>query len=147
MPTAILDTSVYIDHWEGRLAEAAWAHVQRAFVIRHSSVVLSELRRGARTRQAQQLVDALFKLAHVQWAPSASDWWKAGHLIRKIGDARHWDRRKRQEFQNDTLIALSARRYGATVITANRTDFELLARELRLPVLYVQNSASVAMPF
>ena len=88
MPAAILDASVYIDYWEGRLSEAAWAQVQRTFIIRHSSVVLSELRRGARTRQAQRLVDALFKLARVQWAPSASDWWKAGRLIRKIGDAR-----------------------------------------------------------
>ena len=31
---------------------------QRAFVIRHPSVVLSELRRGARTERAQELADA-----------------------------------------------------------------------------------------
>jgi predicted nucleic acid-binding protein len=33
---------------------------------------------------------------------------------------------KRREFQNDALIALTARGRGATVVTANRVDFALL---------------------
>jgi predicted nucleic acid-binding protein len=41
---------------------------------------------------------------------------------------------KRREFQNDVLIALTARRYGATVVTANRGDFALLAAETRIAV-------------
>jgi predicted nucleic acid-binding protein len=45
------------------------------------------------------------------------------------------DRNKRREFQNDALIALTARRYGATVVTANLSDFDLLARALRIHVL------------
>ena len=130
MHAAILDASVYIDHWSGARSESALANVQRAFIIRHSSVVLSELRWGARTAQAQRQVDALFKLAHVQWAPTSADWWDAGRLIRKIGDAYDWDRTRRMRFQNDTLIALTARRQGATVVTLNRDDFELLAQEV-----------------
>jgi len=62
-------------------------------------------------------------------------WWEAGRLIRTIGHARRWDRRKWQEFQNDALIALTARRHGATVVTVNRADFDLLVRELRISVL------------
>lgn len=58
-------------------------------------------------------------------------------IIQKIGDAQKWDRRKRQEFQNDALIAFSARRFGATIITSNQTDFELLAKELRVRILLV----------
>jgi len=131
---AILDTNVYIDHWEKGLHESELAVIRRVYVVRHCSVVLSELRRGARTRAARRLVDSLFRLAAVQWEPEAADWWEAGRLIRKIGDANGWEIAKRRDFQNDALIALTARRHGATVVTANRRDFELLAEELKIKV-------------
>jgi predicted nucleic acid-binding protein len=134
---AILDTSVYIDHWERGLHADALADVRRAFIVRHSSVVLSELRRGAHTAKAQRVVMALHRLARAHWEPTAEDWWEAGAVVRKIGNTRTWDRHKRQEFQNDTLIGLTARRHGATVVTANREDFQLLARELRISILPV----------
>jgi predicted nucleic acid-binding protein len=56
------------------------------------------------------------------------DWWKAGRVVRTIGARRRWDAAKRHEFQNDALIALTGRRHGATVVTANRQDFALLAK-------------------
>jgi len=131
---AILDTTVYIGHWERGLYEEALAAVRKAYVIRHSAVVLSELRRGARTRDAQRLVDALYRLARIRWEPTADDWWEAGRVIRKVGDAQSWDKNKRRDFQNDALIALTARRHGATVVTANRADFELLSGEVGVSV-------------
>ena len=137
MPWALLDTTVYIGHWERGLYVETLAAVRRAFVVRHSSVVLSELRRGARTREARRLVDSLHRLARVQWAPSTADWWEAGRLIRDIGDDQGWERSKRRDFQNDALIGLTARHHGATVVTANHRDFELLARTLRFPILSV----------
>jgi predicted nucleic acid-binding protein len=133
-----LDTSVYIGHWEQRLYEEALAAIRKAYVVRHSAVVLSELRRGARTQDAQRLVDALSRLARIQWEPTAGDWWEAGRLIREIGDAQGWDTNKRRDFQNDALIALTARRHGATVVTANRTDFDLLSRQVGVAVLPVR---------
>ena len=135
MRWAILDTTVYIDHWERGLYEERLAALRKAYVIRHSVVVLSELRRGARTRAAQRLVEALYRLAAVRWEPTVEDWWEAGRLIRTIGDAQGWDTNKRRDFQNDALIALTARRHGATLITANRSDFELLSKEVAVPVL------------
>lgn len=135
MPWAILDTNVYIGHWERGLYEEALADVQKAFVIRHSAVVLSELGRGARTPLARRSVEALRRLARVLWGPTAEDWWEAGRLIQKIGDAQRWDRSKRRDFQNDALIALTARHHGATVVTADRSDFALLASEIRVSVL------------
>ncbi len=135
MAWAILDTSVYIDHWERGLHERALDEVRRAFIIRHSSIVLSELRRGARTKEAQRLVTALFRRAGIHWAPTHEDWWEAGRLIRKVGDESGWDARKRQAFQNDALIALTARRHGATVVTTNHEDFQRLAREVRVSIL------------
>jgi predicted nucleic acid-binding protein len=111
--------------------------VRKAFVIRHSAVVLSKLRRGARTRDAESTVARLHELAPTIWGPGADDWWEAGRLIRTLGDAHDWDRNKRRAFQNDALIALTARAHGATVVTANRADFELLGRALRVPILVV----------
>src|SRR5205807_4015080 len=111
--------------------------VRAKFIVRQSAVVLSELRRGARTSQSRRVVEQLRRLTKTQWTPATADWWKAGVVIQQIGDVQNWDRRKRQEFQNDTLIALSARRYGATIITANRADFELLGKELRVRILLV----------
>lgn len=137
MPWAILDTNVYIGHWERGLYDETLARVRQAFIVRHSSVVLSELRRGARTKAAQTVVANLMERATVVWAPQSSDWWEAGKLILELGDARDWDRSKRRDFQNDVLIALTARRHGATVVTANRAEFELLSRETGVPVLPV----------
>ena len=58
--------------------------------------------------------------------------------MRNIGDRQGWDINKRRDFQNDALIALTARRHGATVVTANYSDFELLRTELRISVLPAQ---------
>jgi predicted nucleic acid-binding protein len=137
MRCAIVDTSVYINDWERGAHQEALARVVRAFVIRHSSVVLSELRRGARSDDARRLVGSLFKLARVCWAPLPSDWWEAGQLIQRIGDAHDWDARRRRDFQNDALIAFTARRYGATVVTSDHADFDLLARHLGVRVVAV----------
>jgi predicted nucleic acid-binding protein len=132
---AIIDTSVYIGHWERGLYQEVLGDLRKAFVVRHSAVVLSELRRGARTREAERAVNGLHKLARHVWEPTAPDWWEAGRLIRTVGDAHRWDTSKRRDFQNDALIALTARRHGATVVTANRADFEILGSRLRVPVL------------
>jgi predicted nucleic acid-binding protein len=132
MRWAVLDTNVYIGHWENGLYQAELETIRRSYIVRHCSVVLSELRRGARTRTAHRLVESLHRLATLQWEPTVADWWEAGRLIRKIGDAHDWETNKRRDFQNDALIALTARRQGATVVTANRVDFELLAEETRV---------------
>ena len=135
MHWAILDTNVYIGHWEQGLYEKTLEIVRRAYIVRHSAVVLSELRRGARSREAERLVSTLFRVARGYWEPTAGDWWEAGRLVRKIGDAHGWGRHKRREFQNDALIALTARCHGAAVVTDNLSDFDLLAREVRIHVL------------
>ena len=136
MAWAIIDTSIYIGHWERHLYEAVLEMVEKTFVVRHSAVVLSELRRGAKSVAARRLVEALRAQARIQWEPNAADWWEAGGVIAKVGDAQRWERAKRREFQNDVLVALTARRHGAAVVTANRRDFQLLSAELRIPVVF-----------
>ena len=82
-------------------------------------------------------MERLHDQAREAWAPTARHWWEAGRVVRTIGDAHDWDRTKRRDFQNDALIALTARAHGATVITANREDFGLLARAVDVSVLVV----------
>jgi|SRR5450432_1917746 predicted nucleic acid-binding protein len=137
MRAAILDTSVYIDFWERELRAEELATIHAAFVVRFSAVVLSELRRGARHQQARRTVEGLFRHAAEIWEPAAADWWEAGKLVREIGDAQTWDTNKRREFQNDVLIALTARGRGALLVTSNRTDFEKLERRVGLRVQYL----------
>ncbi len=135
MHWAILDTDVYIGHWEAGRHDALLSEVRQGFLVRHSAVVLSELRRGARTPAARRRIEGLYRLARTVWEPTSADWWEAGRLVRAIGDRQGWEVGKRREFQNDALIALTARRYGATVVTTNRTDFALLASRLHVAVL------------
>ena len=137
MRWAILDTSVYIDHWERGLHDDVLNDVRKAFIVRQSAVVLSELRRGARTPEARRLIEALFRMDKSPWAPTAADWWEAGLKIRTLGDAQRWDLNRRRAFQNDVLIALTARHHGASVVTANKNDFELLGKELGISILTV----------
>jgi predicted nucleic acid-binding protein len=134
-PLAILDTNVYIGHWERELYGNTLASVRASFIVRQSSVVLSELRRGARAREAIRAVEGLWRQAVTAWAPTADDWWAAGKLVQTIGAEEGWDRAKRRAFQNDMLIALTARRHGATVVTADVSDFALLQRRLHLKIL------------
>ena len=134
MAWAILDSNIYIGHWEHGWYQEELSNIRSAFVVRYSAIVLSELCRGARSPAARQVVATLHRIAKVRWSPTEEDWWEAGRLIQKIGNACHWESHKRQEFQNDALIALTARRYGATVVTANRTDFALLEQEVGISV-------------
>jgi predicted nucleic acid-binding protein len=129
---AIIDTNVYIDYWQGSISDRVLADRRKQYVVRQSAVVLSELWRGARGRKAQRLVNELRNLATIVWEPAEADWWTAGELIRTIGDAQEWEPGKRREFQNDALIALTAKRHGAVVITTNTDDFRLLATKIEL---------------
>ena len=137
MRFALLDTNVYIDFWEGGLHAETVEAVHRGFVVRHAAVVLSELRRGARTQQARRTVESLYRLSTEVWEPNTEDWWQAGKLVRDVGDQQGWEVHKRREFQNDALLALTARRRGAVLITSNRIDFELLGSRVGVRVKYL----------
>jgi predicted nucleic acid-binding protein len=134
---ALLDTNVYIDFWERRLHAETLARIHAAFVVRHAAVVLSELRRGARSQQARRTVESLFKHAPEIWEPSVRDWWKAGKLVRDVVDEQIWDTNKRREFQNDVLLALTARGKGALLVTSNRADFHKIERRIGVRVQYL----------
>ena len=129
-------TSIDAGHWEHDLYGDDLRAVQGAFILRHCAVVLSELRRGL-PRSLREQKEPILRVALPRDSRHslAADWWTAGRLVRKLGDARRWDRSKRRDFHNDALIAPTGRRHGATVVTANRGDFAPLAAASRISVL------------
>lgn len=102
-----------------------------------AAVVLAELRAGALTRTADRLVDDMARWASTVGrlvAPTAADWDRAARALRAIGTAAPALRSKAPRLWNDALIAATARRLGALVITHNAPDFELIARHMPVDV-------------
>lgn len=119
----IFDTSVFIDHLR---ANKYINHFQNITgLIRNSAVVLSELLRGA-TKEAE--ADFVLTLAknHPVLTPTEKNWMESGEILSKINEDKGFSPEKLRDLHFDVLIALTARNYGATVITSNKTDFELI---------------------
>ena len=117
---AVLDTSIYIDNLRSGRFEEEILGLQ--FVIRCSAVVLAELSRGARSRQMKTFVDDLAKNLRVI-IPNEREWLESGLIVNRIATSTGYDVHKTREIHFDVLIALTARRIGATVITCNEADF------------------------
>lgn len=119
----IFDTSIFIDHLR---INKFTNHLQDITgLIRNSSVVLSELLRGA-TKQEE--INFVAKLArnHPMLTPTDKNWIESGEILSRINRDKGFSPEKLRDLHFDVLIALTARNYGATVITSNKTDFELI---------------------
>ena len=120
----IFDTSVLIDHLRtGR-------HQQRIDsargVIRNSSVVLAELWRGATRVQERKFIEALARNRPIL-TPTESNWLDSGQILGKISVQKGFSSEKLRDLHFDVLIALTARSYGARLVTSNRADFEMIS--------------------
>ncbi len=94
-------------------------------LVRCSAVVLAELWRGATTQAEQALLRAVERSFPI-FSPTEKDWLESGRMLAKIQRERGFEPRKLRDLHFDVLIALTARRHGATLITSNRGDFELI---------------------
>ncbi len=122
---AILDTSVYIDNLRsGRFKNEI---LDLKFVVRCSAVVLAELSRGARSGPMKRFVDDLARNLRVI-APDEREWVESGGVVNRLVAARGYDIHKAREVHFDVLIALTARRIGAYLITCNAGDFTAIRR-------------------
>lgn len=137
MRAAVLDASAYLFHWRVGIRPDVLRRLRRAFRVRQSSLVLAELRRQARSVEARRLVDQLHRSAPDAWAPTPADWWNAGGLVQQLGDLRQWTRDERATFQSDALLALTARRHRAVIVTTRRDIFGLLRSAVGIDVLYL----------
>jgi predicted nucleic acid-binding protein len=138
MPTGkwlVFDTGVYIAAIRGGLEGPTYQILQQSLPRTYlASVVSAELRAGATTETARRAVQDFTRSASRVGrvvTPSASAWDRAGDLLGHIRRRELHLRDKVQRLWNDVLIALSARQIGATVVTENARDFDLLRRYLR----------------
>jgi len=125
--SAVIDTSVYVETLRsGRFRDALLA---LPFLVRVSAVVVAELARGARSRQATRFVESLSR-GFPPVAPTDQDWLRSGRLVRMLADRHGYEINKVREIHFDVLIALTARRLGATLITCNAGDFQAIREVL-----------------
>lgn len=130
----IVDTNLYVT----AETDPLFRHDLRAFLARAagrvlvSSVVVHELLVGATTPAAR---DAVLRdvVAPFQRRLRVVDttlhvWREAALIIERLrAHGGYADKLGAANFRHDVLIAASCRRVGATLITANRRDFALIA--------------------
>ncbi|MBI2997819.1 MAG: PIN domain-containing protein [Deltaproteobacteria bacterium] len=117
---AIIDTSVYIDNPRSRRFEKELLDLK--FVVRCSAVVLAELWRGARSREMVSFVDSLSRNLRMI-APNEREWMDSGKIVGRLARAKGYDIHKTREIHFDVLIAMTASRIGAYLITSDADDF------------------------
>lgn len=130
----VFDTNVYVTALREGLGGATVRRLEdaspRTFL---ASVVSAELRAGALDaagrRAVIELVHRFERLGRVV-VPTAASWNDAGDVLARIARRDPGFRTRLRGLWNDALIALSARQVGATLVTANLDDFELLRRHV-----------------
>jgi predicted nucleic acid-binding protein len=105
-----------------------------------SAVVLQELAAGARDRGRLRELDQLrraYEHDRMLVVPNGEDWWFAGKVLNALLRGARSHRRGRtpaiskeeqQRLVRDVLIARSAKRVNATVVTYNTRDFAKIHR-------------------
>ena len=128
----LYDTSVYIDALRRQDTSKLLARGSTSEVLSLSAVVLEELYAGADESTAKLLskLQRDFDGAKRLLVPELSDWATTGRLIARIGEKCGYERIGRSRLTNDALIATSASRTGAVVLTINARDFGLIAEFL-----------------
>ena len=119
----IFDTSIFIDHL--RTNKYADRFQNLSGLIRNSSVVLSELARGAANESELDFVWTLAK-NHPILTPTERNWLESGSVLYGMHEDKGFSAVKLRDLHFDVLIALTGRNHGATVITSDKGDFELI---------------------
>jgi predicted nucleic acid-binding protein len=131
----VFDTGVYIAAIRGGLFSPGFWMLQEKLPRTYlASVVSAELLAGATNQVARKAVLDFLRWAHRVRrvvAPDAGAWERAGEILGEIRRGEPQLRSKIPTLWNDLLIALCARQVGATAVTQNARDFELLRRYLR----------------
>ena len=130
---ALLDTSVYIENF--RTGRFTLVLLRAPWIIHCSAVVLHELRRGARTPLELRFVEELAKKVRTL-TPTERHWLESAEVLSRMGEKKGYDANKLKDLAFDTLIALSARDCGATLITCNREDFAEIGRHVPFKVIF-----------
>jgi predicted nucleic acid-binding protein len=130
-----LDANLYIRAFRDSAANAELRLFHTAFAPFEylSAVVVQELRAGARrSAAAEQLERSLcapFERSGRILAPTYAAWKRSGAVLAALAEREGLDvARVPKGFANDVLLAVTCREAGVTLVTANRRDFERIAR-------------------
>ena len=129
----LLDTNVYL--WAFRSEQKRAQFRQTFFPLLPAtflaSVVAYELYVNAQDRRTRSLIQEFIRPMERTGrvvSPTFDDWIEASAIVTGIENRdRSW-RSKLPALLNDILIALSALRIGATLLTYNKDDFRLIHR-------------------
>ncbi|HBA39095.1 MAG TPA: hypothetical protein DCZ05_04960 [Deltaproteobacteria bacterium] len=129
----LLDTNVYVGAFRSEQKKAQFR--QTFFPLlpatHLSSVVAYELyvnAQDSRSRSlAQEFIRPMERSGRVI-APTFDDWVEASDIVAAVEQKDRGWRSKLPALLNDILIALCARRIGATLLTYNKNDFQLIQR-------------------
>jgi predicted nucleic acid-binding protein len=130
MRAAVLDSSIYISGLrrgdDAVLALRRWSVDTPLWL---SAVVLEELYAGSsgRVRQSLERMEREFDRMKRILVPNLGDWTETGRVLSRLAAKYGYEKIGQGRLANDALIAMSAARLGATVITANKRDFAKLA--------------------
>jgi predicted nucleic acid-binding protein len=69
---------------------------------------------------------------HPLLVPTTRNWLQSGEILSKLRIKRGFAAGKLRDLHFDVLIALTARSFGARLITSNRADFEAIAEYVSL---------------
>jgi predicted nucleic acid-binding protein len=129
----IFDTSVLVD--EARTGRHRKRFESVEGLVRTSTVVLAELWHGVIGPAEYKFLRSLAR-NHPILTPTQKNWLESGEILARIRADHGFAPHKLRALQFDVLIALTARSYGARLITTNRVDFELINRyrEIKLQV-------------
>ena len=130
MRGALLDSSVYISGLRrGNEAVLALRRSSKDTPLWLSAVVLEELYAGASGRVLQSLerMEREFDRMNRILVPNLGDWTEAGRVLARLAVRYGFEKIGQGRLANDALIAMSAARFGVTVISANERDFRRLA--------------------
>ncbi|MGH9568146.1 MAG: type II toxin-antitoxin system VapC family toxin [Candidatus Angelobacter sp.] len=130
MQPALFDTSIYISALRrGDEAALALRRLAADSPLWLSAVVLEELYAGAGNRERRVInrLERDFDRAQRVLVPSQGDWTVTGRVLARLADKYGYEQIGQGRLTNDALIAMSARRLGIRVITANQRDYRRLA--------------------
>ena len=121
----ILDTSIYIPFINAGISHPV-LDLEYKPLFYMSAVVMEELYAGAFDSVSVRLLDRMYEtfedLGRIV-VPEASDWQRTGKVVAKLGQKYGFEEKYLLKITRDVLIAFSARRVGAVVVTFNIKDF------------------------
>ena len=127
----IIDTDLYIEllrsgQYHDIIADI---YIRETHYIYFSSVVAQELLSGVVSETGRKYVETIlspFEKTGRMVTPGYSVWKEAGVILSELRKEKPDLKTKLSQMINDTLIAMSARSIGATVVTLNSSDFEAI---------------------